>query len=111
MSRLVNEPVSPYTVHKEKKRSVLELTILVGPMSMSGMRGALLLCRLCDDEAEGQDWMLRTFFCSGLGFGARDEILTAVVLENKMSYDLTPYQLVKSNRRFGGSYFIFMVEQ
>ena len=51
----MNEPVSPYTVHKEKKRSVLELTILVGPMSMSGMRGALLLCRLCDDEAEGQD--------------------------------------------------------
>jgi hypothetical protein len=55
--------------------------------------------------------MLRTFFCSGLGFGARGKILIAVALENKISYDLMPYQLVKSNRRFGGAYFIFMVEQ
>jgi len=33
----------------------VELITLVGLMSISGMRGALLLRRSCDDEAEEQD--------------------------------------------------------
>ena len=63
----------------------VEPTTLVGLMSISGMRGVLLLCRLCDDETEGRDWMLWTFVCSGLGFGARGEILIVLVLENRIS--------------------------
>ena len=55
--------------------------------------------------------MLRNFVYSALGFGAGGEILIMLVLENKISLELTPYQLVNSYRRFGGSYFIFMVEQ
>ena len=51
----MNQHVSRYAVHTAKKRSELELTTLVGLMSISGIREALLLCRLCDVEANGQD--------------------------------------------------------